>query len=119
MTPTQLDVTDEQYNSGSSAICPGCKTRNYFLVDLIHVSYMWNCAKCGEDNFHPLHQEARNKIDQIRDQLQKLQNSLSLSIVLSDDGPEHNHPPTKQLTLVELAERFKINVNSPRPRETN
>lgn len=91
MTPTQLEVTEEQYSNGSSTICPSCKTRNYFLVDLINVSYMWNCAKCGEDNFHPLQQEARNKIGQLKDQLQKLQNDLTLSIILSDDEPKYNH----------------------------
>jgi hypothetical protein len=110
MTPTQLEVTEEQYNSGSSAICDECKARNYFLVDLINVSYQWNCVKCGVDNFHPLHQEARNKIGQLKEQLQKLKNDLDLSIVLSNDGPRYNHPPAEQPkkpTLAELAERFK------------
>ncbi len=61
MTPTHLQVTDEQYNSGSSAICKHCKTKNYFLVDLKSVSYQWNCAKCGEDNYHPKVQMLRDK----------------------------------------------------------
>lgn len=94
MTPTQLQVTEEQYNKGSSARCQ-CGTVNYFLVSLVDVSYQWNCAKCGEDNFHPCHQQARNKISQLREQIQILQKSLELAIVVSDDEPKFNHQFTK------------------------
>jgi hypothetical protein len=60
MTPTQLSVTQEQYESGSSATC-SCGARNYFLVDRLSVSYMWVCAACGEYNYHPLVENLRKK----------------------------------------------------------
>ena len=90
MTPTQLEVTEDEYNSGSSGRCH-CGTVNYFLVSLVHVSYQWNCAKCGEDNFHPCHQQSRTKIETLRGQLQKLQRQTELAIVVVDDEPQYNH----------------------------
>jgi hypothetical protein len=90
MTPTQLQVTEEQYNLGSSARCH-CGAINYFLMSLVDVSYQWNCAKCGEDNFHPCHRQARDKISELRHQLQILRDSLNLAIVVTDDTPRYNH----------------------------
>ena len=92
MTPTQLEVTEEQYNKGSSARCIDCKTVNYFLMSLVDVSYQWNCAKCGVDNFHPCHQQALDKIYKLRDQMGQMAWALAdLAIVVRDDKPKHNH----------------------------
>jgi ribosomal protein L37AE/L43A len=67
MTPTQLSVTQEQYESGSSATC-SCGSCNYFLVDRLSVSYMWVCAACGEYNYHPLVENLRKTLNHERPQ---------------------------------------------------
>ena len=94
MTPTYLEVSEDQYNSGSSARCH-CGAINYFLVSLVDVSYLWNCAKCGEDNFHPCHQQARDKIHKLKEQILAFQKTLELSIIVMDDEPRYNHQFTK------------------------
>jgi len=81
MTPTQLEVTEEEYNIGSSDKCFTCQTRNYFLVPLVSVSYMWSCSKCNCENYHPCHQKCRDKISQLIEKLQKLKFDLSKMLI--------------------------------------
>lgn len=90
MTPTQIEVTEEQYNGGSSARCH-CGVINYFLAPLVDVSYQWSCCACGEYNFHPCHQQSRDKIKEMRGQLEQMRQCMDLSIVTSEDEPKHNH----------------------------
>lgn len=91
MTPTTLEVTEEQYHSGSSAICH-CGTRNYFLVSLNEVTMQWLCAKCGEDNYHPMYEALRTRVSNFKAQLQQLQNKqLDLPIIVPNDDPQYNH----------------------------
>ena len=60
-------------------------------MSLVDVSFLWNCAACGEDNFHPCHQQARDKIEGLKAQMRVFERSLDLAIVVCDDEPRYNH----------------------------
>jgi hypothetical protein len=64
MTPTYLEVTEDQYNNGSSDIC-SCGAKNYFLESLANVTYKWTCAKCKEENLHPWVKMHKKRIDDL------------------------------------------------------
>jgi hypothetical protein len=68
VTSTQLKVTEDEYDNGSSAQCT-CGVTNYFLVDLKNVTLRWQCSSCGEENYHPDYQMARKRIEELEQQL--------------------------------------------------
>ena len=77
MTKTYESVTSQQYNEGSSCVCPCCGRVNYFLVPLSNVSLRYQCWYCNNDEYHPSVIHRNEKINELKEEIKRLKEKLA------------------------------------------